>query len=98
MKAIGQALDMIEAGPETQLTAIIDTWGAHYIKRVQAVMDGTWETQSTWDGLKDGILDMAPYTSVPDDVKGMAESEVSDDGTLLGMNFYVQGVDDQLPQ
>ncbi len=28
----------------------------------------------------------------------LAEGEVADDGTLLGMNFYVQGVDDQLPQ
>jgi hypothetical protein len=30
----------------------------------------------------------------------MAEGwrEGSDDGTLLGMNFYVEGVDDKLPQ
>lgn len=127
IKAFGQASDMIAAGPETQLTAIIDTWGAYYIKRVQAVMDGTWATQSTWDGLVDGILEMAPYTNMPDDVKAMAEAteaaiiagelhpftgpvmkqdgtqwlaegEVADDGTLLGLGFYVQGVDDQLPQ
>jgi simple sugar transport system substrate-binding protein len=127
IKAFGQASDMIAAGPETQLTAIIDTWGAYYIKRVQDVMDGTWETQSTWDGLVDGILEMAPYTNMPDDVKAMAEAteaaiiagelhpftgpvykqdgtlwleegEVADDGTLLGLGFYVQGVDDQLPQ
>ena len=26
------------------------------------------------------------------------KGEVSDDGTLLGMNFYVEGVDDKLPQ
>jgi simple sugar transport system substrate-binding protein len=127
IKAFGQASDMIEAGPETQLTAIVDTWGAYYIKRTQALMDGTWETQATWDGLADGILQMAPYTNMPDDVKQLAmeteakitsgelmpftgpvtkqdgsewlkAGEVSDDGTLLGMNFYVMGVDDQLPQ
>ncbi|MEM6462340.1 MAG: BMP family ABC transporter substrate-binding protein [Pseudomonadota bacterium] len=125
--AFGQASDMIEAGPETQLTAIIDSWGPYYIKRTEAVKDGTWATQSTWDGLIDGILTMAPYTNMPDDVKAMAmeteakvttgelhpftgpimkqdgtvwlkEGEVADDGTLLGMNFYVKGVDDQLPQ
>ena len=28
----------------------------------------------------------------------LADGEVSDDGTLLGMNFYVAGVDDKLPQ
>jgi len=127
IKAFGQASDMIAAGPETQLTAIVDTWGAYYIKRAQAMMDGTWESQSTWDGLADGILQMAPYTNMPDDVKQMAmeteakvasgelhpftgpitkqdgtewlkSGEVADDGTLLGMNFYVAGVDDQLPQ
>ena len=127
IKAFGQASDMIKAGPETQLTAIVDTWGAYYIKRTQAVLDGTWKSEQVWDGLKDGILTMAPYTNMPDDVKKLAEEAeakirsgelhpftgpikkqdgsdwlaagaVSDDGTLLGMNFYIAGVDDQLPK
>jgi len=125
--AFGQASDMIAAGPNTQLTAIVDTWGAYYIKRTQAVLDGNWKSEQIWDGLKDGILTMAPYTNMPDDVKKAAEDveakirsgelhpftgpvkkqdgsdwlaagAVSDDGTLLGMNFYVAGVDDKLPQ
>jgi len=125
--AFGQASDMIAAGPKTQLTSIVDTWGAYYIKRTQAVLDGTWKTGQIWDGLKDGILTMAPYTNMPDDVKTLAEEteakirsgelhpftgpvkkqdgsdwladgQVSDDGTLLGMNFYVAGIDDKLPQ
>jgi basic membrane protein A len=127
IKAFGQASDMIKAGPETQLTAIVDTWGAYYIKRTKAVLDGTWKPEPVWDGLKDGILTMAPYTNMPDDVKKLAEDAeakiragelhpftgpikkqdgsdwladgaVSDDGTLLGMNFYIAGVDDQLPK
>ncbi|WP_411035525.1 BMP family ABC transporter substrate-binding protein [Shinella sp. BYT-45] len=127
IKAFGQASDMIAAGPQTQLTAIVDTWGAYYIKRTQAVLDGTWKSEQIWDGLKDGILTMAPYTNMPDDVKKLAEEaeakirsgelhpftgpikkqdgsdwlaegQVSDDGTLLGMNFYIAGVDDQLPK
>ncbi|WP_439616774.1 BMP family ABC transporter substrate-binding protein [Shinella sp.] len=127
IKAFGQASDMIKAGPETQLTAIVDTWGAYYIKRTKAVLDGTWKSEQVWDGLKDGILTMAPYTNMPDDVKKLAEEAeakirsgelhpftgpikkqdgsdwladgaVSDDGTLLGMNFYIAGVDDQLPK
>jgi basic membrane protein A and related proteins len=28
----------------------------------------------------------------------LAEGEVAEEGVLLGLNFYVQGVDDQLPQ
>ena len=128
IKAFGQAFDQIEAGPNAQMTAIEDTWGPYYVKQIKAAMDGTWEGgKSTWDGLKDGILSMAPYTNMPDDVKAQAEAteaaiisgelhpftgpvnkqdgsvwleegEVSDDGTLLGMNFYVEGVDDKLPQ
>ncbi|MEZ5790655.1 MAG: BMP family ABC transporter substrate-binding protein [Nitratireductor sp.] len=128
IKAFGQAFDQIQAGPTAQLTAIVDTWGPYYVKRIQMAMDGTWKGgRSSWDGLKDGILSMAPYTNMPDDVKAMAEKteaaikdgslhpftgpikkqdgsewlkdgEVSDDGTLLGMNFYVEGVDDKLPQ
>ena len=125
--AFGQASDMIAAGPKTQLTAIVDTWGNYYIKRVQALLDGNWKSEQMWDGLKDGILTMAPYTNMPDDVKALAEEteakiksgelhpftgpvkkqdgsdwlaegEKAEDGVLLGMNFYVQGVDDQLPQ
>ena len=127
IKAFGQASDMIKAGPETQLTAIVDTWGAYYIKRVQALLDGTWKSEQIWDGLKDGILTMAPYTNMPDDVKAMAQEaeakiksgelhpftgpikkqdgtdwlkdgEKAEDGALLGMNFYIAGVDDKLPQ
>ena len=126
--AFGQAFDQISAGPNAQLTAIMDTWGPYYAKRIKAAADGTWKgDEQSWDGLAEGILSMAPYTNMPDDVKAMAEEteakiksgelkpftgpvnrqdgsvwlkegEVSDDGTLLGMNFYVEGVDDKLPQ
>jgi len=128
IKAFGQAFDQITAGPNAQLTAIVDTWGPYYEKQIKAAMDGTWQGgQSSWDGLKDGILAMAPYTNMPDDVKAMAEEtqakiesgelhpftgpinkqdgtewladgEVAKDGVLLGMDFYVEGVDDKLPQ
>jgi basic membrane protein A len=127
LKAFGQASDMIAAGPTAQLSAIVDTWAPYYIKRTQAVLDGNWTSAQTFDGLKDGILSMAPYTNMPDDVKAMAmdseakiksgelkpfsgpinkqdgsawlkEGESADDGTILGMNFYIEGVDDKLPQ
>ena len=125
--AFGQASDMIAAGPKTQLTAIVDTWGPYYVKRINMVLDGSWKSEMSWDGLKDGILTMAPYTNMPDDVKALAEEteakiksgelkpftgpitkqdgtewlkagENADDGVLSGLNFYVKGVDDKLPQ
>ena len=126
IKAFGQASDMIAIGPKAQLTAIVDTWGAYYIKRTQAIIDGDRTAEQAWEGLKDGILTMAPYTNMPDDVKRAAEEvearirsgalhpftgpvkkqdgsnwlaagAVSDDGALLGMNFYVAGIDDRFP-
>ena len=123
----GQASDMIKFAPNNQLTAIIDDWAPYYVARVKAVLDGTWESMDTWDGMGPGMVAMAPYTNLPDDVVAMAketeakitsgefhaftgpihdqagemvigEGEVLDDGVLLGMNWYVKGVDDKLPQ
>ena len=123
----GQASDMIHFAPNAQLTSIIDNWGPYYVARTQAVLDGTWESSDTWDGMAEGMVVMAPYTNLPEDVVAMAaetaekirtgamhvfdgpihqqdgemvigEGEHLDDGTLLGMNWYVQGVDDELPQ
>ena len=123
----GQASDMIKFAPDTQLTAIIDDWAPYYVRRVGAALDGTWKSEDTWDGMGPGMVGMAPYTNLPDDVVAMAqeteakitsgefhpftgpihnqegemvigEGEVLDDGVLLGMNWYVKGVDDKLPQ
>ena len=73
IKAFGQAFDQIQSGPNAQMTAIVDTWGPYYVKRIGMVLDGTWKGgESSWDGLAEGILEMAPYTNMPDDVKAMA--------------------------
>ncbi len=32
-----------------------------------------------------------------DGTQAVAEGETLDDGTLLGMNWYVKGIDDKLP-
>jgi simple sugar transport system substrate-binding protein len=125
--AFGQASDMIKFGPNAQLTAIIDNWGPYYVRRIKAAMDGTWATASSWDGMAEGTVKMAPFTNMPDDVKAMAEKTTGDitsgalhpftgpitkqdgtvvgeagkplaDGDILGMNWYVKGIDDKLPQ
>src|ERR1700745_1442106 len=70
--AFGQDSDMIKFGPKTQLTAIVDNWGPYYVRQVQAKLDGKWTSQDTWDGLKEKMVVMAPYTNMPDDVKKLA--------------------------
>ncbi len=123
----GQASNMMAFAPNAQLTAVIDEWAPYYVARTRAVLDGTWESMDTWDGIAPGMVRMADYTNMPDEVAALAREtearissgelhpfagpiydqegamvigagEVLDDGTLLGMNWYVQGVDDKLPE
>jgi basic membrane protein A and related proteins len=73
--AFGQASDMRQFAPNAQLTAIIDDWSPYYIERVQAVIDGTWESHSVWPGLKEGLVDIAPYgPAVPPEVAEEADA------------------------
>jgi simple sugar transport system substrate-binding protein len=125
--AFGQDSEMIKFGPKAQLTSIMDNWGPYYIERVKAELDGTWKSEDNWDGLKQKMVVMAPYTNMPDDVKKAAEeteAAIKDgklfpfkcpvvgqdgkeveckggdklaDGQVLGMNFYVKGIDDKIP-
>ena len=76
--AFGQASNMIKFAPTKQLTAIEDNWAPYYIERVQAVLDGTWESQDSWKGIAAGEVVMSPYTNMPDDVKAAAEKMEAD--------------------
>ncbi|MBD3677393.1 MAG: BMP family ABC transporter substrate-binding protein [Rhodobacteraceae bacterium] len=123
----GQASDMGEYAPLPRVSSIIDNWAPYYIDRVQAVMDGTWESKDTWDGIAPGMVKIGEITdAVPAEVKAdalalrdaiaagdyhpftgplnkqdgsawLAEGETADDGTLAGMNFYVEGLTAQIP-
>ena len=103
----GQASDMIQFAPKAQLTAIIDDWGPYYVERVQAVLDGTWETSDTWGGMDTGMVKMAEYTNMPPTLATIAEELQTSittgeldpfggqftTGELLGMSEYLPGID-----
>ncbi len=123
----GQASDMSEFAPMPRVSSIIDNWAPYYIARVQAVIDGTWESDNTWDGIGPGMVGIGEISdAVPADVKAealalkdaiasgehhpftgplkkqdgsdwLAEGEVADDGTLAGMDFYVEGLTGDIP-
>ncbi|NNF71435.1 MAG: BMP family ABC transporter substrate-binding protein [Rhodobacteraceae bacterium] len=123
----GHASDMSEYAPLPRVSSIIDDWAHYYIARTQAVMDGTWESTDTWDGIGPGMVKIGEITdAVPADVKAeaeqmiadiasgayhpftgpinkqdgsvwLAEGEVADDGTLAGMNFYIEGLTGEIP-
>ncbi len=126
--AFGQASDMRAFAPKAQLTAIVDEWNYYYVDRTRAVMEGTWQSQDVWLGLKEGMVEIAPYgDAVPEDVRAaadsvkqaiidgslhpfqgpianqagevvVAEGETVSDKDLLGMNWYVEGVQGELPK
>jgi basic membrane protein A and related proteins len=74
----GQASDMAAFKPSPRVSAIIDNWSPYYIKRVQAVMDGSWTSGHTWGGMKDGEVVMGEITeAVPADVKAEAEGMIA---------------------
>lgn len=73
--AFGQASDMKQFGPNARLSSIIDNWGPYYVARVGAVMDGTWESTDTWDGIKEGMVEIGEFSDkVPADVAAEAQA------------------------
>jgi len=71
----GQASDMAEYGPLPRVSSIIDNWGPYYIARTQAVIDGTWSSVSTWDGIGAGMVGIGEISdAVPADVRAEAEA------------------------
>ncbi len=74
----GQASDMAAFSPSPRVTSIIDNWAPYYVKRVQAVMDGTWASGHTWGGMTEGEVVMGEITeTVPADVKAEAEGMIA---------------------
>lgn len=62
--------------PDALLTAPIWRWGLYYKQAVQDVMNGVWKNTPIWWGLKEGLLEMAPYGKmVPADVKALADAK-----------------------
>lgn len=54
--------------------------------------------EATTKKIADGWNPFTGPVAKQDGTPWLKDGEVADDGTLLGMNFYVKGVDDKLPQ
>ena len=76
--AFGEATDMAKFAPKSELSANVNVWGPYYIKRVQAVLDGTWTSSDVWGGFSAGMLKMSPFANMPDDVKALAQQTVDE--------------------
>ena len=69
----GQASDQYKFAPKAQLTATIDNWSPYYISKVQAVIDGNWKSGDYFGHMNDDVVQMAPFTNMPADVKAFAQ-------------------------
>ena len=85
----GQASNQYKFAPKAQLTATIDNWSPYYIQKVQDVMDGTWKSGDYFGHMKDDVVQMAPFTNMPDTVKAFAQK--IKDGITNGKYFAFTG-------
>jgi len=85
----GQASNQYKFAPKAQLTATIDNWSPYYIQKVQDVMDGTWKSGDYFGHMKDDVVQMAPFTNMPDSVKAFAQK--IKDGITNGKYFAFTG-------
>jgi basic membrane protein A and related proteins len=71
----GQASDMKEYKPSPRVSSIIDNWAPYYVKRVGALLDGTYAQVDSWEGISAGEVEIGEITdAVPADVKAEAEA------------------------
>ncbi|MFC5702179.1 BMP family ABC transporter substrate-binding protein [Cohnella faecalis] len=65
-KAGGNDSDMTRFAPDAYLTNPVWVWGPFYVKTVEAVMAGTWKSESFLGSFVDGTVDLAPLGSSVD--------------------------------
>jgi simple sugar transport system substrate-binding protein len=70
----GNGADMSRFAPHAHLTALLNIWGPYYTSRAKAVIDGTWKSENSWWGVKEGQVKLGPYNKdVPADAKAAAD-------------------------
>ena len=73
---VGYNSDMRNFAPTKFLTSPIWHWNMFYSYALKNIRDGKWKSEDIWWGLKEGLVDLAPFgKDVPDDVKALVESE-----------------------
>ncbi len=73
--------DMAQYGETSHLTALVYNWGPYYVERTQMVLDGTWETANTWEGISADMMTIAPFAdSVPQEVRDMVMAKKAEIG------------------
>jgi basic membrane protein A len=61
---VGYDSDMRRFAESAFLTAPVWDWGPYYVSRVQAILDGTWEPDSYYGTMADGMIQLAPMSDL----------------------------------
>ena len=59
--AVAYHSDMSSIAPQAQLLAVTHQWGSYEVARLQAALDGTWQSQRLWGGVKDGMVSVGHF-------------------------------------
>ncbi|MBP6018439.1 MAG: BMP family ABC transporter substrate-binding protein [Burkholderiaceae bacterium] len=68
--AVAYHSDMSKFGPNAQLAAVTHHWGKYFTKEASDVLNGTWKSDSTWGGIKEGMAVLEGFgPAVNDDIR-----------------------------
>ena len=72
--AFGWDADMSAVAPKAHLASAMVLWGGYYKKAVKEAMDGSWKSERTVWGVKEGQNDLVKMAdAVPEDIKKKVE-------------------------
>ena len=125
--AFGWDSDMSAFGPKAHLASAVALWGGYYIKAIEELQGGTWKSERTVWGVKEGMNDLIKIADVVpadakkrvDEIKAglkdgsfdpftgpildnagkerLAKDTKSDQAWRDKIDFYVKGVEGQIP-
>lgn len=95
--AVAYHSDMRQVAPDAQLVAVTHRWGDYDTRRAKAVLDGTWKSEDTWGGVKEGMVRVGDFgPKVPEAVRQevLARQQDIADGKLQPFRAGSQDVRD----
>ena len=74
--AVAYHSDMSRFAPKAQLVAVTHHWGDYFTDVARKVLDGSWESNMIWGGLKEGMARVEGFgPAVPEDVRALVEEK-----------------------
>ncbi|WP_017653441.1 BMP family ABC transporter substrate-binding protein [Fortiea contorta] len=74
--AFGYNHDLSKFAPTAHLTSVMSKWGKFYTDTALAVINNTWKSRATWDGIGKGMVDISPMNQIiPTDVQQLVNTK-----------------------